>query len=384
MYINIKSLTETECKAVEKLCSDDFQHKIFKFASKFVISILLRSKKRNILPNFIHILKFNINKSINNANWIIEEFHDINLLKELLIECPLGDMKKIVCGLLYCAMLKISKDSKDTSVLMSFINVLLTITYSKQDKIYEYINENSDLSFIYLLIWRFGSLGIIYQQYLVKKGIISFIFRNFQSSKGKLNTIKHMSYLNEGKDVDVKSIITKQSQSYFGLAKLKKMEKLNEIEINQERKLKEKVMNNINRNYLLLIILDILISYSTKPQKDLSDKLSKEENSFIKYDNKEFWRTLITEVQSHQDANLLTKLITTVIYNNIERINSVHSIIMDLLIELDANDIELILKIFKNFLFIEDNFFELKVNNTIKTNILTFISYRLSKASSNT
>ena len=353
-YITIKSLSEKECESIEKMCTHEFQFVIFKFTLKFFLTILLRAKKRSLIPMFVHLLKYYINKSIQNAAWIIEEFTDFNLIKELLIDCPLSDMKKLVCGLLYCAMIKVTKDlqgsycTNENFVLEKLIRTLLVIVYSKPEVL------NCDFTYLYLLIWRFNSLGFQFQQYLVKKGIIGFILRKFQYSNGKLNEQK--KYVTE-------EISSLKNESYLGLSLLDKSESLNEIEQNQERKLKEKVMNNVSRNYLLLLIVDILISYSSKTgeNNDLIENLSGEEQALLKFEMKDFWKAIIIEVSCQQDALLVSKLIYVLSYNNLERINPIHSVIMDLLIDQDSHEIEKTLKIFKNFLLIEDNFHELKV-----------------------
>ena len=54
----------------------------------------------------VDLIKFLINDQPDCANFLIEEFSNINVIFEYLIGCPIYELKKIIVGLLYCAMIK--------------------------------------------------------------------------------------------------------------------------------------------------------------------------------------------------------------------------------------------------------------------------------------
>ena len=48
-----------------------------------------------------------MNENMDFSSWFVKIFCDQELIVELLIDCPVNDMKYIVCGLLKTAMLKV-------------------------------------------------------------------------------------------------------------------------------------------------------------------------------------------------------------------------------------------------------------------------------------
>ena len=48
-----------------------------------------------------------MNENMDFSSWFVKIFCDQELIVELLIDCPVKDMKYIVCGLLKTAMLKV-------------------------------------------------------------------------------------------------------------------------------------------------------------------------------------------------------------------------------------------------------------------------------------
>jgi hypothetical protein len=61
----------------------------------------------------IDLLKSYINKNEKCALWLIYEFCNLQIIKEMLLLCNDKEMRRLTVGLLYCAMLKIFPLEKD-------------------------------------------------------------------------------------------------------------------------------------------------------------------------------------------------------------------------------------------------------------------------------
>ncbi len=85
---------------------------VYKYASTILLTTLLRSKSRTLVPDFIDICKAYQNKHVEAARWILWQFTNSKLLYEFLLECHEQEMRSLVVGLLYCAMLKVYERDK--------------------------------------------------------------------------------------------------------------------------------------------------------------------------------------------------------------------------------------------------------------------------------
>ena len=66
-----------------------------------ILLVLLYFIKKN--------LKFLINEQLECSDFLIEEFCNKNLIIEYLINCPSYEMKKLIVGIIYCAMINCVK-----------------------------------------------------------------------------------------------------------------------------------------------------------------------------------------------------------------------------------------------------------------------------------
>jgi len=110
---------------------------VFKYACTLLFTTIFRASTKNYLPEFIDLLKAYMNKNIEAGKWIITQFMNTKILHEFLFECCDTNMRRLVSGLLYCAMLNIYKSEKTllleynsadlkkpNSLLINFINFL--------------------------------------------------------------------------------------------------------------------------------------------------------------------------------------------------------------------------------------------------------------------
>jgi ubiquitin carboxyl-terminal hydrolase 9/24 len=73
---------------------------VLKFVCAFVMTTLLRSKDAQRFPGFITILKSKLKTSPEVSTWLLETVSVEPVLKELLLDCPINERRKIIVGLL--------------------------------------------------------------------------------------------------------------------------------------------------------------------------------------------------------------------------------------------------------------------------------------------
>ena len=89
--------------------NNDNENKIlelFKHLIIYFFNVMIRSRERDYLGGTVNLIKFFINNYIFCSDYIIEEFSTYNFLVEYMINCPLYNLKKLIVGILYCAMIK--------------------------------------------------------------------------------------------------------------------------------------------------------------------------------------------------------------------------------------------------------------------------------------
>ena len=61
---------------------------------------------KEYLGCMVDLMKFLINDQLDCSDFLIEEFCNKNIIIEYLINCPSYETKKLIVGILYCAMIK--------------------------------------------------------------------------------------------------------------------------------------------------------------------------------------------------------------------------------------------------------------------------------------
>ena len=79
---------------------------LFKHYIIYFFNILIRSKDKEYLGGMVDFLKSLINNHLECSDYLIEEFCNKNIIIEYLINCPSYEIKKLIVGILYCAMIK--------------------------------------------------------------------------------------------------------------------------------------------------------------------------------------------------------------------------------------------------------------------------------------
>ena len=100
-----KNTTKEKVKPNEEQILNIFKHFI-----QYFYNVMLRTKEKEFLGPMVDLIKFLIRDQQACANYLIEEFCNRNLIVEYLMNCPLYEIKKLIVGILYCAMIKSVND----------------------------------------------------------------------------------------------------------------------------------------------------------------------------------------------------------------------------------------------------------------------------------
>lgn len=86
---------------------------VFRFHCTYFLAVLIRTKHRYSIPVHLDILKSYLNRNYKCAEWLLYQLSHPLLIKELLLECPVDDMREFVAGIIECAMEKLYPMEKD-------------------------------------------------------------------------------------------------------------------------------------------------------------------------------------------------------------------------------------------------------------------------------
>ena len=87
----------------------DLEFSLFKYLAIVFLTTILRSNDfLNRLADFMDLAKAHINKNLTSAKWLLLQFSHSKVFEEFFFECPHERARMLICGLLYCCMLKIS------------------------------------------------------------------------------------------------------------------------------------------------------------------------------------------------------------------------------------------------------------------------------------
>ena len=108
-YSNINNVETNEI-------SKEDENKILELFKNLIIyffNVMIRAREKDYLGGTVDLIKYLINNYLFCANYLIEEYTNYNFIAEYLINCPSYDIKKLVVGILFCAMLHSIKSYED-------------------------------------------------------------------------------------------------------------------------------------------------------------------------------------------------------------------------------------------------------------------------------
>ena len=97
-------------------------------------------------------MKLYLNQNVNNSLWLIKEFSNPQAIQEYLIDCANSHIQKCIVGIIYCALLCISKQNNPNYDLAIF-KLMNTLILVIQEKV-----NISNLEYVYNVLYRIVSL----------------------------------------------------------------------------------------------------------------------------------------------------------------------------------------------------------------------------------
>jgi len=379
-YCNVNDnllVKHTNIKDDNKLRLNDpnFELTIFKFTVNFFFTILIRAKEKlNHIANMMDIVKAQINRSAANAEWLLEEFTNSDTILEFIVDTPILDIRKLSVGLLYCSMLKLYPIVKNnmikmetaTDALSNFIKTIIMIIS---------LIHKKDLTQLNALLWRFSKLGIESITFLVNIGYFEFILIQYNLKLGNKNELQ----IQTTQPLDILKKIRPDPVKHKEISKklTSRPDRHSYMEELQEKKHLEKLPNP-NNSHVLMTFSEIIrtvrtLSNTTSMENNIyynkcsstGLELEKELKSLIQLNKSAFLKVLILESKSKSSANALSSMLAYISFNNGEVSTMIQSILLEMIDAYDSMELEYIMRIFFNFITLEDNLREQRVNNFI-------------------
>lgn len=357
------------------------KHENFKFIIKVFLYNVLRFREKYFIASFVDIIKTYINLNYQNAYWLLEEFSNIEIISEFLIDCPFHEIRKVTAGLICCSMIKYStSNNKLTGYSKSditpsesghkspLLNFILSILFLITDKKQSICRNFSTLNYI---VWKFSLINIETKQFLVDTNLLKYLIKYF---KGKYSIIdlsqfpskenlQNISVNNDGKNnieeiIDLK-IREPMHKELVGKIMIN-MEKTSALEEYYEKKHIEKNTPAYTDLHLFMTFLEIIfysdLEYFVKNEANsFSVLLSEEDKKLLDFKDLNFLKFLIKQCKCKQSTFKICELFKSICYENIEITESLGVAIIDLFYLWDFGECEYITKIFKEILLIEDN-----------------------------
>ena len=112
-YINKGKLKIVEMNNNNQYSQKEKEEKIIELFGYILIdffNVVIRSRERKYLGCYVNLIIFLINRYEFCANYFLEEISCYNTIVEYLINCPVYEIKKIIVGIIYSAMIKSHQD----------------------------------------------------------------------------------------------------------------------------------------------------------------------------------------------------------------------------------------------------------------------------------
>ena len=344
-------------EANQKIMSSiNFENFLFRFSALSFFTTIIRSRDKNMITNFMDIMKGYINKSHVNSDWLLEEFSHMDTLIEFLIECPIIEIKRLSTGLIYSALLKsydyynsnnlLNKNYQDLPII-NFTNTVISLI-GKANKHY-----TKDFSYIFFTIYRISTLGQNMALYLHSNKLALYIILFIYNKNNALHSTMQ-NLIIEGinkEEYTLDNILTPPLKDSKHIELFQKTiintEKPTPFEEFSEKKIIEKLEKSPSfyDSYLFMTLCEIILSCPV---------LTSEEKYLIKFDNKNTLKILMNEIKSKQCIAMLCKLYSFACKDNLELTNFVFNEIITVIEMFDYMDLEFYMKLFLSFLLIKD------------------------------
>ena len=287
---------------------------LFIFGTVYFFNIIIRCKEKRNIPEYCDIIKLYLNQNVNNSIWLIEEFSNQQAIQEYLIDCANSQIQKTIVGIIYCALLCISKTNND-SIIFRLMNTLITTIKEK-------VNI-CNLEYVYNVLYRIISLHYndkvnIYLDYLKEIKFNEYISFYFKHNK-KINP-EYSFVLKEIPNVNKHSLLTEKQHSKYVTEEETKV-----TELGYQSKV----------DHFLISILIIL-----SDSEALFNMIEKEENIFI-----------LSQGKTRLNCILLSDKLYLLCTDNAMKNKDILYNICNFLNQCEYNEMDLALMILRRFIF---------------------------------
>ena len=86
--------------------------KIFEHLLLFFFNVKIRTTNKKCFGEYVDLIKFFINNFIYCNEYFLDEFCVYNVMVEYLVNCPINEIKKIIVGIINCAMINMMENFK--------------------------------------------------------------------------------------------------------------------------------------------------------------------------------------------------------------------------------------------------------------------------------
>ena len=367
---------------------------IFKYYIIYFFNVLIRSKDKEYLGGMVDLLKFLINDQLDCANYLIEEFCNKNIIIEYLVNCPSYEIKKLIVGILYCAMIKsvngyeFTKIEKITKNNNQTFNGMKKLTKTQAKS----LEEDEKLARQIYSMEQNTSNNIIYQNPLEQEGIPQNILKMLYNMLHIIRTIG-FSHLNEQRFlyfILYRFSLINQNTKEFLIYKCRFLEFLcilmerncatrnisskeimetifiglytvNHCILSKTKKEDENIIEDKggvyrNENYIFMLYF-YLLNHNL-----VSKKNGFTEDPGYSLENADFIKVLLNNIRTKQDAFCFSNYINERCLNNKNKFNSIMEALIQYLNRLDNN--ENTHYNYNNYTHIVDNDFNANPNPT--------------------
>ena len=332
---------------------------LFKHFIIYFYNVFIRTKEKEYLGCMVDLIKFLMNDQLICANYLIDEFCNQNTIIEYLMICPLYEIKKLIVGILFCAMIKSVNDSelitlktesekkmnksKEPKIEMTqaimddeayarqlseqingtesymyenpldyenipnnILKMIYNILHIIRDMRYSDFNEHR---FLYFTIYRFSLVSEKTREFLINK------CRLFEL----LCLLLHKNFATY--NYDTSAIIKSTYKGPF--SGNNNILNTKEIGLNE---ITDKIGNYRMENYIYLLFF-YLLSYTPKNKS----KMIIREDEGYSLENKAFVRVLLNNIRTKEDAFAFSNYINEKCKNNKNRIIPVFEALIDYL-----------------------------------------------------
>jgi len=349
---------------------------IFKHLLIFFFNIKIRTTNKKCFGGYVDLIKFLINNFTYCCDYFLEEFCNYNIIVEYLINCPLNEIKKLIVGIINCAMINSLENFRKNEIIKikqmsdkeeqnEIINILGG--YAKKANKFNFYNiinsdnntnslsdnkkisnnnkiqdltdiksKKNDNEYLPKILNKFinnilSLINEIGNDNSPKNKFLYFVLYKFslicsKTKKYLIEVFPMLDIMNE----KINPNLSKDINSNTNI-NVKNFDNSNDHDILNIDNQKKIIINNNGsiyqyENYLYMLYFNLLTYENYKNYNIYS------------FDNENFIFKLFKEIMNKQDCYIFAHLLNVKCQNNVSRENMIINLISDILDKIDYND----------------------------------------------